>query len=81
MNENKKKIMKKFLELILKKNLLTKFLNDIFEYNSFKDNNYIYRLCSDEESIVIDIYMITLVLIDLIDIYIVLCVIMIMIIW
>ena len=56
MNENKKKIMKEFLELILKKNLLTKFLNDIFEYNKFKDYNYIYRLCSDEESIVIDIY-------------------------
>lgn len=56
MNENKKKIMKEFLELILKKNLLTKFLNDIFEYNSFKDYNYIYRLGSDEESIVIDIY-------------------------
>lgn len=56
MNENKKKIMKEFLELILKKNLLTKFLNDIFEYNSFKDYNYIYRLCSDEKSIVIDIY-------------------------
>lgn len=56
MNENKKKIMKEFLELILKKNLLTKFLNDIFEYNSFKDYNYIYRLGNDEESIVIDIY-------------------------
>lgn len=56
MNVNRCKIMKEFLELILKKGLLTDFLNDIFEYKNFKDYNYIYRLGSDKESIIIDVY-------------------------
>lgn len=49
-------VMKEFLEVIYEKKLLTDFLNDIFEYKNFCDYNYIYRLGSDNESIIIDVY-------------------------
>ena len=49
-------IMKEFLKVIYKKNLLTDFLNDVFEYKDFGDYNYIYRLGNDDTSVIIDVY-------------------------
>ena len=49
-------IMKEFLKVIYKKNLLTGFLNDVFEYKDFGDYNYIYRLGNDDTSVIIDVY-------------------------
>ena len=39
---NNKLYMKKFITVIQKKNLLTKFIKNIFDYNDLHDYNYIY---------------------------------------
>lgn len=53
---NNKLYMKKFITVIQKKNLLTKFIKNIFDYNDLHDYNYIFRMIVDNDSIILDIY-------------------------
>lgn len=49
-------MMYQFINLIQKKNLLTKFLIDVFEYDNLCDYNYMFRLIDNKDMIMIDIY-------------------------
>ena len=53
---NKEDIFFIFLKEIEKEKLITKFLNEIFEYNDLCEYNYIYRAVEKDNSIVIDVY-------------------------
>lgn len=53
---NKKLCMKKFIEIIQNRNLLTKFIMNVFDYNDLHDYNYIFRMIMDKDLIILDIY-------------------------
>ena len=48
--------MYNFLKKIINKKLLTKFLINIFDYTGLEDYNYISRLSSNKDAIILDIY-------------------------
>ena len=51
-----KDIMYNYIKKIQECGLLTEFIAYLFDYKNFFDYNYIFRLGSDTESIIIDIY-------------------------
>lgn len=53
---NKKLYMKKFITIIQNRNLLTKFIMNVFDYRDLHDYNYIFRMIMDDDSIILDIY-------------------------
>lgn len=53
---NKKLYMKKFITIIQNRNLLTKFIMNVFDYSDLHDYNYIFRMIMDDDSIILDIY-------------------------
>ena len=53
---NKKDIMYNFIKIIENKNLLTSFINTIFEYKNLSFYNYIFRIIDENNQIIIDIY-------------------------
>lgn len=50
------KKMIKFIEMIKESNLLTNFIKVIYGYDNLSDYNYIFRMFSSDNEIVIDIY-------------------------
>ena len=48
--------MLKFINNIQNNGLLTGFIADLFDYDSFYDYNYIFRLTSENENVIMDIY-------------------------
>ena len=53
---NKKDIIFRFIKELEKRNLLTKFIANIFDYNNFHDYNYLFRIINDNNKTIIDIY-------------------------
>ena len=53
---NKKDILYTFIKTIEKKQLLTKFIKNIFDYENFNDYNYLFRMTENSNQIIIDIY-------------------------
>ena len=53
---NKMNIMKKFILIIRDRGLLTKFINDVFNYTELHEYNYIFRIIDNNDEIIIDIY-------------------------
>ena len=53
---NNREIMLRFFRSIKYHNLFTNFLIKVFDYHELTDHNYIYRLQSDTDSIILDIY-------------------------
>ena len=45
-----------FLNKVFDKNLMTKFLINIFDYDDLKDYNYISRVSENNESVILDVY-------------------------
>lgn len=48
--------MLKFIKTIQNKKLLTKFIENIFDYIDLQDYNYIFRIIDDDNKIIVDIY-------------------------
>ena len=48
--------MYSFFRKIINKKLMTKFLINIFDYEGLEDYNYISRLSSNKDSVILDIY-------------------------
>ena len=53
---NKKDILYTFIKTIEKKQLLTKFIKNIFDYENFNDYNYLFRITENSNQVIIDIY-------------------------
>lgn len=53
---NKKNIMWEFINVINNRNLMTKFIKNIFGYKNFYDYNYLFRMIDNNDEIIIDIY-------------------------
>lgn len=53
---NKKDILYTFIKTIEKKQLLTKFIKNIFDYENFNDYNYLFRITGNSNQAIIDIY-------------------------
>ena len=53
---NKQKLMIKFINIIQKEKLLTKLIGELFNYHSFHDYNYIFRMTQKEKAVIWDIY-------------------------
>lgn len=53
---NKKSIMWEFINVINNRNLMTKFIKNIFGYKNFYDYNYLFRMIDNNDEIIIDIY-------------------------
>lgn len=53
---NKKDLLIKFINELLKRKLMTEFIRNIFDYQNFSDYNYIFRLQEEKTNIIIDIY-------------------------
>ena len=52
----KRELMREFINLLDRRNLLTLFIKNIFNYNEFNDYNYLFRMIDDSNKIIIDIY-------------------------
>lgn len=53
---NKRDMLYKFIKTIENKQLLTKFIINLFDYQDFHDYNYIFRMVINNNEIIIDIY-------------------------
>ena len=53
---NNKQLMLSFIKAIKNKGLLTSFIASIFDYNNFHDYNYLFRMTTNANLIIIDIY-------------------------
>ena len=53
---NKMDIMIRFIEMIDESNLMTDFIKNIYGYKNINDYNYMFRVISNDNEIVIDIY-------------------------
>lgn len=53
---SKKDIMVGFIEEIERKQLLTLFIGNLFDYDNFFDYNYLFRMTNEKNRIIIDIY-------------------------
>ena len=53
---NKKDILYTFIKTIEKKQLLTKFIKNIFDYENFNDYNYLFIITENINQVIIDIY-------------------------
>ena len=53
---DKKELMYTFIKSIEKNKILTKFIQNIFEYSELNDYNYLFRLTKDNDSVIFDIY-------------------------
>ena len=53
---NKKDILYTFIKTIEKKQLLTKFIKNIFDYENFNDYNYLFIITENSNQVIIDIY-------------------------
>ena len=53
---NKKELLRIFIKTIQDRGLLTSFIKFIFDYDILNDYNYIFRLSTNEEKVIIDIY-------------------------
>ena len=53
---NKKELMLLFFRKVKYRRLMTKFLENIFDYNGINDYNYIYRVQENSDDIIIDVY-------------------------
>ena len=53
---NKKRVMCDFINEINNRKLMTLFIKNIFEYEEFYDYNYLFRMISTDNEIIIDIY-------------------------
>lgn len=51
-----KQVMFNYINEIDKKNLVTKMLVETFDYVELEDHNYIFRVSSDETSVIMDVY-------------------------
>lgn len=53
---NKKRVMCDFINEINNRKLMTLFIKNIFGYEEFYDYNYLFRMISTDNEIIIDIY-------------------------
>lgn len=53
---NKLEAMYNFIKLIEDNKMLTIFIKNIFDYQEINDYNYLFRLTSSTDSVIIDIY-------------------------
>lgn len=53
---NKKELLEIFIKTIQKNKLLTEFIQNIFDYKNLHDYNYIFRISTNREEVIIDIY-------------------------
>ena len=53
---NKKELLEVFIKAIQRKKLLTEFIQNIFDYKNLHDYNYIFRISTNREEVIIDIY-------------------------
>ena len=53
---NKRDMLYKFIKTIKHRKLLTKFIINIFDYQDFHDYNYIFRMVTTDNQLIIDIY-------------------------
>ena len=53
---NKKDLMLRFIRIIRNRKLLTDFIKNIFDYDDFNDYNYLFRVQSEDDRVIIDIY-------------------------
>lgn len=53
---NKKEMMHFFIDRLNSDNLITLFIKNIFDYQNIYDYNYLFRLVSCDDSVIIDIY-------------------------
>lgn len=53
---NKKDLLYTFINTIERKQLLTNFIKNIFDYKEFHDYNYLFRMTENSNQIIIDIY-------------------------
>ena len=53
---NKMSIMIRFIEMIEESNLITDFIKNICGYKNINDYNYMFRMFSNDNEIIIDIY-------------------------
>ncbi len=53
---SKKEILELFIKTIEERKLLTEFIKYLFDYEKLYDYNYIFRIASDNQEVVIDIY-------------------------
>lgn len=53
---DKKELLINFINKIQKKKLLTAFISELFNYDGFHDYNYLFRINSEDDLVIIDIY-------------------------
>ena len=53
---SKKELLEIFIKTIQARGLLTEFIKYLFDYENLYDHNYIFRIASDNEEVIIDIY-------------------------
>lgn len=53
---NKMSVMIRFIEMIEESNLITDFIKNICGYKNINDYNYMFRMFSNDNEIIIDIY-------------------------
>lgn len=53
---NQKVLMKDFITLIEKSNLMTLFISNMFDYQNLQSYNYLFRMKEERNSLILDIY-------------------------
>ena len=53
---SKKEILESLIKTIQAKELLTDFIKELFDYENFHDYNYLFRITSSNDEVIIDIY-------------------------
>ncbi len=53
---SKKELLETFIKAIQQKGLLTEFIKYLFDYEVLHDYNYIFRIASNREEVIMDIY-------------------------
>ena len=53
---NNQELLIKYIHILQRKKLLTKFISYIFDYHNLHDYNYMFRIKKENNNIQIDIY-------------------------